>query len=494
MSYQSRAWCFTINNPVRNDIPAIWYLEKEVDYIIWQREIGENGTPHLQGYFITKVNPKSKAGFTLKWCKENLNGKAHFEMRKGTHKEAVDYCKKDRSRAPGISGPWEHGTWKDQETTRAEAGERAKKVNLLDIKAAIDAGATDKQLWDTNFRQMAQYNNAFTKYRLAMGAGKRKQPAIMCFWGEPGCGKSMRARDIAAKYGEAFWWNADNGNWFDLYDNSRHKVVVLDEFNGTIKYTTLLRMLDAYPLQLEVKGGMVAFNPDVIIITSNKPPNQWYFQDNINFDHGAILRRLSAPFGKTIEMKKTIGYVQPQALPAFDFDAIENGTFLDHEKDVREMYLGDVSKQESHKATIDLTADEDEDVEDKVAIPIGAQPTDLERDFDEDFSRYSPPPSQAVSTLSALGRTDAASLAFNTPLNKPGTFKKLGHEPVQSVLSFRAAPRVSAISEAEARQLQFVNQDDFDADFPPEPAPKRTRRRGAAPIKVAVSHDDDGDD
>jgi hypothetical protein len=252
----------------------------------------------------------------------------------------------------------------------------------------------------------------------------------------------------------------------------------LDEFNGTIKYTTLLRMLDCYPLQLEIKGGMVAFNPDVIIITSNKPPNQWYFQDNINFDHGALLRRLDAPFGKTIEMKKSIHYVAPAPVKPFDFDAIENGTFFDR------------------KAVVDLTK-EDEDEEDELEVPIGAQQTDLDRDWDadmDDFNRGSPQPSQAVSTLSALGRTDVASLAFNTPLNKAGSFKKLGPEPVQSVLTFKPPRALQAAPQAESRKLKFHSNDD-DGE-PEEEAPRHSKRsrRGQSAIKVRVQDPDFDED
>lgn len=498
MAYQSRAWCFTLNNPVRDDIPNDWFMAKDVVFVTWQKEIGANGTPHLQGYLITKVNDKSKAGFTMKWCKENITPKAHFEMRRGTHRQAKDYANKEDTR---VAGPWTLGEWKDQETTRAEAGERAKKVNLLDIKAAIDAGATDEQLWQSQFGSMMRYSKAFANYRAAKGFGKRKQPAIMCFWGEPGCGKSQRARAVAEKYGEAYWWNADNGNWFDLYDTARHQVVVLDDFNGTIKYTTLLRMLDCYPLQLEIKGAMVAFNPAVIIITSNKPPNQWYFADKINFDHGALLRRLDAPYGKTIEMKKSPNFVQPAALKPFDFDSIENGTFLDREAAARSQYLGDVSKAESRKAVIDLTKEdgelEDEKEEWKIEVPIGGQ-TDLERDWDadmDDFNRGSPQPSQAVSTLSALGRTDVASLAFNTPLNKAGSFKKLGPEPVQSVLSFKPPRALQAAPQAESRKLKFHSNDD-DGEPEEEELPRHSKRsrRGQSAIKVRVQDPDFDED
>ena len=82
MAYQSRAWCFTLNNPVRDNIPEDWFMAKDVVFVTWQLEKGsQTGTYHLQGYFITKVNEKSKAGFTKKWCIENLHPKASYETR-----------------------------------------------------------------------------------------------------------------------------------------------------------------------------------------------------------------------------------------------------------------------------------------------------------------------------------------------------------------------------------------------------------------------------
>lgn len=463
---QSRAFCFTLNNPARYDIPADWFKVKDVVYVVWQVEQGANGTEHLQGYCITKANDKSKAGYSIKWCKENLNGKAHWEIRMGTHKQAEDYCKKKETRRPDLTGsganpygPWTLGEWKDQETTRAEVGERAKKVSLLDVKDSIDKGATDKMLWDKHFSAMTRYSNAFKQYQLLNIIGERQQPYVMCFWGEPGCGKSERAQKIADANGGAYWYSSHSMNsWWDGYNPAQHKVVVLDDFKGGVPYTMFLRMLDKYPLQVEVKGSTLAFNPAVIIITSNTPPNQWYFQDNVNFDHSAILRRLAAPFGMTVEMKKTPGFAGPQLDMApleLVLKDIEDGTFYDilqqevgppptvvdltDEDFVEDDEEAIARAEQASLAMGDYETDSYEFVDD-VDLGEGAQPggaVSVTADLDRDFAAPDPEASpKFISARRMLRRTDAPSLAFNTPLNRAGSFKKLGNEKVQAELTW----------------------------------------------------------
>jgi len=485
---QSRAFCFTLNNPTRFDIPKDWFDAKDVVFIVWQVEQAATGTVHLQGYVITKENPKSKAGYTIKWCKDNLNGKAHWEARMGTHKQAVDYCKKVDTRQKNVQGeykdfgPWTLGEWKDQEETRAEVGQRAKKVSLLDVKESIDNGATELMLWDKHFSAMTRYSNAFKSYQLLSHLGQRRQPYIMCFWGEPGCGKSQRALKIATANGGAFWYSATSHCWWDGYNPAQHNVVVLDDFKGTIPYTMLLRMLDKYPLQVEVKGSTLAFNPAIIIITSNTPPNQWYFQDNVNFDHGAILRRLEKPFGKTIEMKKTPGFKEegkPDLEPIDNvIDKIEDGSFykaLEEEVGMPPAQLIDLTDDDfvdddeeaiarAEQAGLAMGEYETDSYEfvDDADLGEGAQPggavsvtADLDRDFEADDPEASP---KFVSARSMLRRSDAASLTFNTPLNKAGTFKKIGPEPVQSKLAW-VKP-----ADQKRRKIMVSMKDNHDDD------------------------------
>lgn len=94
---QSKNWVFTINNPTNTeDCPKDWPGYR---YIVYQREKGETGTEHYQGYVIWKSNK------TLTAVKK-IHKTAHWENRMGTHKEAKDYCMKEDTR---MEGPWEYG-------------------------------------------------------------------------------------------------------------------------------------------------------------------------------------------------------------------------------------------------------------------------------------------------------------------------------------------------------------------------------------------------
>jgi len=81
-------WMFTINNPLPADSPLSW---PGVKYLVYQKEKGENGTPHLQGYVQFELQ-KQLVGV------KKLNARAHWEKRMGTHEDAVKYCTKKETR------------------------------------------------------------------------------------------------------------------------------------------------------------------------------------------------------------------------------------------------------------------------------------------------------------------------------------------------------------------------------------------------------------
>lgn len=83
----AKHWCFTINNYTDEDIEKLNTFE--CDYIIYGKEIGESGTPHLQGYVVL-LNKKR-----INWLKKNFHPTAHLEIKRGSVSEALNYCKKD---------------------------------------------------------------------------------------------------------------------------------------------------------------------------------------------------------------------------------------------------------------------------------------------------------------------------------------------------------------------------------------------------------------
>jgi len=83
---------------------------------------------------------------------------------------------------------------------------------------------------------------------------------------------------------------ATGGNWW--WDGYRwQRFVIADDFRKDFcKFPQLLRMLDKYEFQVQVKGGYVQLLAKVIVITCAFHPTELY--DGINEDVNQLLRRI----------------------------------------------------------------------------------------------------------------------------------------------------------------------------------------------------------
>lgn len=106
---RSRNWAFTWNNYTEDDVKstASWVTQFGFRCVMFGREVGKNGTPHLQGLFVTKTDK------SWKQIKELLPPAVHFEAMYKPLEANVTYCSKDRT---GITI---HG---DLPKSRAEKG------------------------------------------------------------------------------------------------------------------------------------------------------------------------------------------------------------------------------------------------------------------------------------------------------------------------------------------------------------------------------------
>lgn len=88
---QSRRWVFTLNNPTDDEEQRIGDLSSDpsVKYLVFGRERGASGTPHLQGFVVFSGNKRFNA------VKQLISVRAHVEAARGTSQQAADYCKKD---------------------------------------------------------------------------------------------------------------------------------------------------------------------------------------------------------------------------------------------------------------------------------------------------------------------------------------------------------------------------------------------------------------
>uniref|UniRef100_UPI004047E79C hypothetical protein n=1 Tax=Shewanella sp. TaxID=50422 RepID=UPI004047E79C len=120
----ARDWVFTINNPSEKDWDKVWAFSYK--YLVFQVEVGESGTPHIQG-FVQMQELIRITGL------KKLHKRAHWEKRRGTPDEAADYCKKEESR---IDGPYEDGTISYDAVYRLHA--IAKSIKDTGLKRTID--------------------------------------------------------------------------------------------------------------------------------------------------------------------------------------------------------------------------------------------------------------------------------------------------------------------------------------------------------------------
>lgn len=93
---RSRRWTLTLNNYSLMEHQFLFTkvsMEEgdglPLSYMILGKEVGEEGTPHLQGYL------ECSSRMSLKTLKSHLLDRCHLEVAKGNHKQNYDYCSKD---------------------------------------------------------------------------------------------------------------------------------------------------------------------------------------------------------------------------------------------------------------------------------------------------------------------------------------------------------------------------------------------------------------
>lgn len=263
-----RNYCFTHNNYPDTS------LEDSIDckYIIYGKEIGDSGTPHLQG-FISFKSQRALSGVikALPGC--------HVEVA-ASPDSAITYCKKDGDFT-------ERGSWASQ----AQKGEKEKK-RWADARQAAVQGNFD-EVPDDIF--VTHYGNIKRIRMDAVMQEKREdtEDTMLWYYGASGTGKSRKARE---ENPDAYLKMCNK--WWDGY--TEEEVVLIEDFDK--KHDVLVHHLkiwgDRYPFPAEVKGGKVNIRPKKIIVTSNYHPSEIWSDTS---DLEPILRRFNC-----IEFRKLI--------------------------------------------------------------------------------------------------------------------------------------------------------------------------------------------
>lgn len=246
--------------------------------MIWQHEVGEQGTQHTQGY-IEFTTPRR---FTQ--VQAVLGGfKAHCEKRMGTAQQAIDYCKKEESR---LAGPFELGI---------AGGSQGKRTDLSDAWAiARDEGLF--ALLEADPPTFIKYHGGLCKAKQVYDDQREyadRKVKVYVLWGPTGTGKSYRATH---RHGKANTFIMGKYQKDNLFFNAYHgqTTLVLDEFRGEgqIYIEDLNRILDEYEYTCNVKYGHTRAAWTTVYICSNRPPTDWYVSVTQALQD-ALMRRLN---------------------------------------------------------------------------------------------------------------------------------------------------------------------------------------------------------
>lgn len=246
---QSRYWCFTVNNYVRqySEMP------KGVSYLVSGEEVGEEGTPHLQCY--VELERGQRRSFVAK----AFPGAAKVAARYATAYNASQYCKKE-------------GKFVEFGVLSTLVKNQGKRNDLQEVAEKLYQGVDIKDIqqehmttYMRNYRGIQHLRNA-----IHVPAVHRPNLKVHLFIGKTRLGKSHYARVTLGAWPKP----VGKGLWFDGYD--RQKTVVIDEFRGQFPLSDVLQITDPYQVAVETKGGHTWFEPDLLIFTTNTNPMNMY--------------------------------------------------------------------------------------------------------------------------------------------------------------------------------------------------------------------------
>jgi hypothetical protein len=203
---RARRWCFTLNNWTEEEYEKV--KEIKCEYMIVGKEVGESGTPHLQGYVVFKGQKRQE---TLK----REIPRAHLEVAKGSPTQNYEYCTKEDEE------PFEFG---ERPADTGKKGGEANKRRFEEAFTAAKEGRLDDIDADILTRYYRTYKQIKTDY--AQMPEDAEDVTGTWLWGEPGVGKSRRARE---ENPGAYLKNCNK--WWDGYQDQ--PAVIIDDFDKT---------------------------------------------------------------------------------------------------------------------------------------------------------------------------------------------------------------------------------------------------------------------
>jgi hypothetical protein len=287
----ARKWLFTFNNYIPMDIIDISSKCKELkSKYIFEKEVGEEGTPHLQGFIIfeDKVRPKSLFSTKIHWDKKSP---------KSTDDDCIKYCSK---------------------VARTTDNPSILFSNFYTIPLPLKILDTCKlRIWQCELIKMIKH--------------EPDDRSIWWIWSQAGnTGKSTFCRYLAIKYNALIISGSNKdmkcvitehhtltGSWPRLIVIDIPRVFDVDYFS----YSGLEEIKNGLFCSSKFKGSMALFNPPHIMVFSNEQPKK----SNMSLDRWKICNIDVANNDIKMKKKEEFSYAEKCT------KAKNEGGFLDSE-------------------------------------------------------------------------------------------------------------------------------------------------------------------
>lgn len=261
----------------RGYVFTIWWDEQEQNYertkelldtadywIIGKEECPSTRKKHLQcyGYWDNQKTYGALIKLAEKLLRKN-GVEYHMDPAKGNAKSNQKYCSKNH----------------DYEES-GDCPAQGCRNDIANFRDAILAGESEEELIMSFPEMMAKYDRFYQRCRnliLKKEAKKRIIPEVIVITGPTGSGKTSQVyndNDIDDIYKVEVGDGSSGSIFWDNYNGEN--VILIDDFHNNFKLDYMLRLLDSYPMKLNIKGGYTWKCAKKIYITSNIPIDKWY--------------------------------------------------------------------------------------------------------------------------------------------------------------------------------------------------------------------------
>lgn len=302
-----RYWVWTVNNYIGEPI----FNPKYMDYLGWAPQVGDSGTPHLQGYVqFTKPRVMARVVTALKDA-----GPAHVEAAKGTGQQARDYYAVDE-KGTNVGEVVEHGALDPDAVNTPAKANQGTRVDLKTVEKALREGQPLSLV-------RAEWPDVFAKYQhwvnwivSDMDRGERKEvvyPIVLPWcsipkpdpaekkrhwwiWGPPDVGKTHITQTAMAGM-KVFSAGPQPKYRFEGYEHE--DIVLFDDCVPTLQ--EILDATNTWLIQRERVGGKryssgywKVGHCRTLVILANHAPKDWPASFHARFNVVAVGRPTAA--------------------------------------------------------------------------------------------------------------------------------------------------------------------------------------------------------